>query len=337
MSFNEQCNKLSFDIHNYYNNKTIPYITSGYSLMNLLGILYGGSDGETKSLLENKFHFNDKTILQLLDLHNKLNSQIYKQISFILINNIKKGDYRDLLKPICRITKITDNIPQINSFVKEFTNGLINNLLDENLKSELVLINVIYFKSIWKHKFHKFNTITKTFNGLKNKFNVNMMCQTDNFMYSSIGTHQMIEMDYIDNNHSMCVILQENGDTSINSNNVNMLLNTMQSRKINLEIPRFKIMIKTNFNHLLQNIGLRKIFENLNVPNISNSSKGIQDIIQKIVLDVNEEGSELAIATSVVIKNFIINKPIDFICDKPFVFFIRNKLTNTIICTGKYI
>lgn len=337
MSFTKQCNKLSFDVHNYYNDKSIPYVTSGYSLMNLFAILYGGSNGKTKSLLESKFHFNNRTILQLIDLHNKLNCKTYKQINFILTDNIKKGDYRDLLKPICRMTEITDKISQINLFITEFTDGLINNLLDENLNGELVLINVIYFKLNWKHKFNKLNTITKLFNGFKNKFNVNMMCQTNNFMYSSIGTHQMIEMNYVDENYSMYIILQENSDTSVNSTIVNMLLNSMQSRKINLEIPRFKIIIKTNFNHLLQGIGLSNILKNLDIPNITNSSIGIQNIIQKIVLDVNEEDSELTMSTMITVKSLSVNKPLDFICDKPFVFFIRNKLTNIILCIGKYI
>lgn len=336
MAFNEICNKFSMDIYNYFNNKTSSYIVSGYSIINLMAILYGGAIRETKQLLEHKFNFNSMTIQHMFQLQNKMVGQAFKQISFILSDNVNRSDYINTLKPICKITKITDKILPINDFVKNFTNGLITNLLDVNLRSEMILIDVIYFKSNWKHKFNKLMTYPKQFNGLEKNFQVNMMHQTNNFMYASNDIYKMIEMDYHDNNYSFCVILTRHNNLMIDGQTLNVLLTSLRTKKINLEIPRFKLIVKTNFNHLLQNMGLKQLYDKLEIPQILISNNGIQDVMQKIVINIDEEGTEIAIATTIISRSFSIETPIDFICDRPFIFLIRNKITNTIVCIGKY-
>ncbi len=61
----------------------------------------------------------------------------------------------------------------------------------------------------------------------------------------------------------------------------------------------------------------------------------ISDVIQKAFIEVNEEGSEAAAASFGMMSNRMIIRMPPFICDKPFLFFIKDKLTGFFLFAGK--
>jgi serpin B len=67
----------------------------------------------------------------------------------------------------------------------------------------------------------------------------------------------------------------------------------------------------------------------------------ISKVIHKAIIEVNEAGTEAAAASAVVVMTrsaMIDNElPFDFICNRPFLFIIREKLNNTILFMGKYL
>jgi len=341
---NSQYNILSTNLHNYFGKKSPDiYFSSGYSLFNLLVILYGASSGKTKQLFENEIKLNNKSLTQLTD--NILvmnNSNTYKQINLILCDSLDNTKYFDSISQICKLEKLKGNIENINIFVKRYTNGLIEKAIDSTfnlIDVDMILMNIIYFKSNWKHQFNKNNTIEKQFNGINNKI-VKMMSQTVSHPYAENNIYQLLEMDYADNIYSMGLILpKEHNNLKIDYNNLMSLIDNIHETKINIELPKFKKAIKLKLNTAVANMGLKQIFEQIEVPKLMKQNSYIQDIIQKIVIDVNEEGTEMAIVTSIS-KCFNCiersDQPIDFICDRPFMFYIRNKQTNIIICFGTY-
>jgi serpin B len=61
----------------------------------------------------------------------------------------------------------------------------------------------------------------------------------------------------------------------------------------------------------------------------------ITSVIHKAVIDVNEEGSEAAAATAVVMGlKSVMYKP-EFKADRPFVFMIRHNATGSILFLGR--
>ncbi|XP_069180239.1 leukocyte elastase inhibitor-like [Procambarus clarkii] len=65
---------------------------------------------------------------------------------------------------------------------------------------------------------------------------------------------------------------------------------------------------------------------------VRGTSLRVNTVIHKAVVEVNEEGSEAAAATVLLIEQ----DPLVFRCDRPFVFFIRDNHTNTILFMGVY-
>jgi serpin B len=64
----------------------------------------------------------------------------------------------------------------------------------------------------------------------------------------------------------------------------------------------------------------------------------ISGVFHKAFIEVNEEGAEAAAATAVVVQAESIMEPQkerDFIANKPFLFILRDRITNSILFIGK--
>ncbi len=61
----------------------------------------------------------------------------------------------------------------------------------------------------------------------------------------------------------------------------------------------------------------------------------VSAVIQKAFIDVNEEGSEAAAATAVVMVMKAARMTPRFLCDQPFLYFIKDKLSGLILFGGK--
>ena len=60
-------------------------------------------------------------------------------------------------------------------------------------------------------------------------------------------------------------------------------------------------------------------------------------VLHKAFIEVNEEGTEAAAATAVVMKlGSSLNLPREFFCDRPFLFMIHDNVQNNILFLGKY-
>jgi serpin B len=65
----------------------------------------------------------------------------------------------------------------------------------------------------------------------------------------------------------------------------------------------------------------------------------ISKVIHKAVVEVNEEGTEAAAATAVIMMTRCMRiepPPEEFKCDRPFIFLIHDNQDNTVLFLGKY-
>jgi serpin B len=63
----------------------------------------------------------------------------------------------------------------------------------------------------------------------------------------------------------------------------------------------------------------------------------ISDVIHQAYIDVDEEGTEAAAATAIVMRlTSVINERV-FIANKPFIFLIRDNVSGNILFMGKYV
>ena len=61
----------------------------------------------------------------------------------------------------------------------------------------------------------------------------------------------------------------------------------------------------------------------------------VSEVKQKSFVDVNEEGTEAAAVTSVVIRET--SAPAEYVIDRPFLFAIRERLSGTVLFVGKIV
>jgi serpin B len=105
-----------------------------------------------------------------------------------------------------------------------------------------------------------------------------------------------------------------------------------------LQIPKFKLETKYSLNGILSDMGMTDAFS----PGVADFSgmDGTNDLFISIVLhkafiEVNEEGTEAAAATAIIIGVTAIQEPTTFIADHPFIFLIQQKETGAVLFMGK--
>jgi serine protease inhibitor len=233
---------------------------------------------------------------------------------------------------------------KMNAWIEAKTNGLIKNMinrLDDN--TVMLLINAIYFKGKWKSQFDSNNTVQASFykaGGAISK--VAMMKQTSDFKVYTGQGFVLAEFPYGQGNFVMDVILPDdvNGLSGIlpllNISNFKTWLNQMQLRETRLSFPSFKYGYKEQLNEILKKMGMGVAFSDIaDFSNISNQSLRINEVIHQAFIETNEEGTEAAAATVVVIGTTAMPLSFNLNIDHPFIYIIRETTTNSVIFMGR--
>lgn len=332
-------------------------VLSPYSIYNCFSLLYIGSKNQTEYLLKNYFNFLSKqqTHNYMYKLNQELlNSKVFNSLNLVLYSNsftINEA-YKSYVDKIGYFIPYDNNnsvqdTKKINTIISNSTKGMINNLLSAQMlqNNKLVLINTIYFNSKWKKPFNLDNTKQEEFYGLT-KTIVPMMSQKDTYHnYYEDSNNQILEMDYIDNVFSMGFILPKSqySDLRVQSlNEFNYYISNLKSKKISIiKIPKFKTDSRYSISNLFKKYGLKEIFQNIDIseiiPKMNNHDNiYVTDIIHAATIEVDESGTKASASTAMFMENSIATKPISFIANHQFQYYIRYKPQNLVIFTGMY-
>ncbi len=235
----------------------------------------------------------------------------------------------------------------INAWVNEKTNELIPEILDAiPADAVMYLINAVYFKGQWKYQFEKGNTAEKPFNlSDGSQVQVPAMSQHATFNYFKGTGFQAIELPYSQGNYTMTVLLPDA------DKNVSHVINQLSQENwdtwsrqfseldIQLQLPRFKYEYKEkNMKPILTALGMGVAFtDNADFTRInSNGDLLISRVLHNTFIETNEEGTEAAAVTLVEIVETTAGptQPYFFTIDRPFVYFISEKSTGSILFIG---
>lgn len=237
---------------------------------------------------------------------------------------------------------------EINRWVEDHTENMIRELLKQgDIKSNtpLVLTNAIYFKGNWASQFKAAATKDDKFNvSDTKKVEVPMMRQTGHFPFVRIDSMTAIDLPYEGNDLSMIVILPS-GDAEklgeeLSVDTIHKLRSQMRSREVDVTLPRFKLEARYGLGPILSEMGMPDAFSEMRAdfsgmtgsPNLY-----ISAVIHKARIEVNEEGSEAAAATAVIMipKSMEVDMKETFRADRPFIFMIVHKTTGSILFMGR--
>lgn len=236
------------------------------------------------------------------------------------------------------------SVNTINSWVESKTNHLIKNLLDHiDSNAVMFLINAIYFKGTWTDSFDNSQTRLMPFFAEDGSVqNVTTMhSRKSKVAYFQHRNFTLIDIPYGNEQFSMTILIPTEGSTLNNLlsvtaiDSLDLWLSHSASITAPLEMPKFKMSWQKELLDDLEEMGMKKngfphLFE-------EQLPLEITSVIHQSYIDVNEQGTEAAAATSVTIGVTSIGPPSILKVNRPFIYLIREKHTDAILFMGQLI
>ena len=244
----------------------------------------------------------------------------------------------------------------INEWVEKQTNDKIQNLLGPGTVTpltRLILTNAIYFKAAWANQFSKNATEDKDFHPSAAKtIQAPTMYNSGGYYYLKGPSFQALLMPYEKDEISMLILLPDNVgglpalEHSLSDGNLQKWMTSLSyEHEVIVSLPRFKITQQFELSSTLESLGMKTAFD----PNFADfsgmtgdKSLVISAAIHKAYIDLDENGTEAAAATAVVMEMataarpmFPPPPPIVFTADHPFLFLIRDNASGAILFMGR--
>ena len=229
----------------------------------------------------------------------------------------------------------------INSWVAGKTNGKIKRLVTPALvrSAILILVNAIYFKGIWTNQFDEEETEERAFTLLNGSRKLTpMMSQGGRYDYYENESLQAVSLPYGERRISMVVFLPKPTISisefrkSITIDNWQHWMSRFRSKEGDIVLPRFKVEYGVDLLRDLVALGGPEL-AGVDFLGMGAGPLMISHVIHKTFVEVNEEGTEAAAATALLMAmgfgyRFLM------IVDRPFFCAIRDNETGMLLFMG---
>ena len=244
---------------------------------------------------------------------------------------------------------------EINNWVAQETRNKIQNILSPGSitpHTQLVLANAIYFLGVWTESFAETNTSPQPFYlSSTNQEEAPLMHQLAQFdsvpFYHMEGNgFQALELPYGSDQASMVILLPSQVDglaqleQQLTPSFLSGVLAQMSLSPIEIFLPRFTLGSSFDLADTLAAMGMPDAF----APGVADFSGidgannlVISHVVHKAWGQVNEAGTEAAGATVVTIEPTIVWEPPIFRADHPFIFFIRDTQSGSLLFLGRLV
>ncbi|KZV54587.1 serpin-ZX-like [Dorcoceras hygrometricum] len=246
---------------------------------------------------------------------------------------------------------------EVNTWAGKETNGLIEEILPSgsvDSSTRLIFANAVYFKGAWNEKFDASETKEDEFfllNGslVKVPFMTSKKKQYvrefDGFKVLALSYKQgedkrKFTMYFFlpDAKDGLRTLLEKFGSTS------EFIEHHLPHQRVEIgdfRIPKFKIDFGFEASEILKGQGVVLPFTGGGLTEMVDSPVSqnlyVSSVFHKSFIEVNEEGTEAAAATAVVVaeRSIMVNEKLDFVADHPFLFVIREDMTGVVLFIGQ--
>jgi serpin B len=339
------------------------------SISTALAMAYAGARGNTASEMAKALHFtlpSDQLHPAMGALLRDLNAAhsdyqlnvanaLWAQQGYTFLDqflDLLKGDYGAGLQQVDFKGAPEAARSTINQWVEQKTQDKIKDLLAPGAvtpDTRLVLTNAIYFNGNWQTQFDKAQTRNEEFYLSQTKSAAApLMHREGSFGYFDGGTFQILEIPYKSNALSLIVLLpkERSGlsgleDSMTASNMQQWVSQVAPVPKVIVTIPKFKSTQEFELSTALRALGMPQAFgAGADFSGMTGKRDfAISAVIHKAFVDVNEEGTEAAAATAVTMRALAMRAPGPpppvFRADRPFIFFIRDNGSRSILFMGR--
>ncbi len=356
-------NRFSFELFNQLQlkdrGKNVFY--SPLSVALALSMTYNGAAGETAKAMRRTLKTDGLSLDEVnqasVALINSLRSSDPK-IELAIANSLwARGEVKfrdDFLERnrqffAAKVASLDFGAPgapaTINNWVGRNTKGKIPSIIDQiNSDDVMFLINAIYFKGQWENKFEKELTKNEPFYPLSGpQKEVPMMSQSGDYQYYRGDKFQAVRLFYGAKGASLDLFLPDK-DSSIDDllkrlsfEQCGQWTRSFDEAEGYIKIPRFKMEYESSLKDPLKAMGMGVAFDRSKADFRGMRDQNglyISEVKHKAVVEVNEEGTEAAAATSVTISKESLRLRFTFIADHPFLMMIRDRRTDAILFMG---
>ena len=219
----------------------------------------------------------------------------------------------------------SETVRKINQWAYDNTNGRIPTILNEISPDTIsVILNAIYFNDDWSVPFDPTQNTERTFYGTQGDQNVVFMNTHRNMPFFENEHIQVVRL-YYENGAGIYIILPlQQSATQFLSNftqhQFNEISSNLSSKQGTLMLPRFNVESELPLMGILKTMGLDRYVPNL-VYDSPNPTE-IGDVLQKALIEVDEEGTVAVAVTAFPIRAVwhIEIETFEMIVDRPFVF-----------------
>ena len=343
---------------------------SPYSISIALAMTYAGARGETKEEMRHVLHFDaDPSLLHesfdrlqhRLDEAGKLGgiqlnivNALWAQKGYPFLADFletAKSHYHANLNQADFRTEAETSRKAINDWATQETHDRIQDLLPPGSikdQTRLVLANAIYFKAAWAKPYEKSQTSTQPFHlSTTEQVQVPLMHQTEDVNYAENADFQVVEVPYRGDKLSMVILLPRQVDACsqlekrLTPSLLASWLAELKHQRVEIFFPRFKLESGLNLKTPLSRLGMPTAFKDATADFSGMDGTRrlhISDVFHKAWGEVNEEGTEAAAATGVVMVQHSLRLPAPiptFRADHPFVFLIRHTSSGSVLFLGR--
>lgn len=365
-------NAFALDIYQTLRSQDGNLILSPFSISLALAMTYAGARGETESQMAETLHFDlpqgalhpaFNALDQDLVSRGEAKSDEEEPLQLNIANAVWAEQTYPFLQEFLDLIasnygagiRLADFINQyesvrkeINDWVYDQTQEKIKDLLPEgvlNSDTRMVLVNAIYFKADWLIQFDATDTYDIPFYLLDGTdVTVKMMNQGTFAPYYQGDGFQAVELPYAGDAAAMDIIVPDEGnfgafESSLNSDLFNETINGLGPTSMMLSMPKFTFESQFNLSNTLKSMGMEDAFDPDNADFSGMTAQNdlfISDVIHKAFVAVDEEGTEAAAATAVIVDvTSAIMYDVTLTIDRPFIFIIRDKPSGQILFIGR--
>lgn len=327
-----------------------------------LTMLLNGCDGETFSQIRQMLGYpTDLTIADINAAYNSLVGQLLTvdpKVTIAMANAIfyrlgfpfKQPFLDTMAKNFDALVKALNfdlpaAVAEINKWASDNTNGRIPKVIEEiNPETVMFLMNALYFKGDWTQQFKVSETQNLPFT-LNNGTVVSVPTMKGDFSVKAIYdmNYKALELPYGRTNFSMVVIVPTGSLSEFNSAFTPEVWNSITTHFDNLQqgwknfvfLPKFEFEYERQLKQQLKDMGMVDAFipALANLSNLSDEDLFVSFVKQNTFVKVDEKGTEAAAVTTIGVD--VVSMPPVFEANKPFVFAIRERTTNTLLFIGQ--
>ncbi|KAE8666004.1 60S ribosomal protein L7a [Hibiscus syriacus] len=276
-------------------------------------------------------------------------------------HEIVEGLYHAVAKEVDFANKAEEVVAEVNAWAETSTRGLIKNLLTtEALKSlnertALILANALYFKGTWARFFDSSRTKTRAFH-LSNGHTVHVPFMTnlgfERYHYRSFDGFKILKLPYKSTRptrkFAMYFFLPDARDGlksllemfKANPEYFDGRFDLVEGKVSDFWIPRFRFEFEFEASEAMIEMGLDLPFDRMKAELTemvlyANGLLFVKKVFHKCFIEVNEEGTEAAACTAVIIEQQSQSCPIaSFVADHPFMFMIKEEISGVVFFVG---